>query len=801
METVIHHIESAESIEVTASGSDIIDVMPEQSREDTPTTSLETRLVEEDDVPGDNHMEAPMQVQNEAAGINDPGVDAYFSSSSEEGEETEEATRPMEKINQSEWDKALQTGKHSEGKAAADFFATTSTSQDAAADTAKLQPTTGTAESSQTHTKGTVSATFRENIPTSKSSSSDVSASTDGLANNSIDKQILSKDMADSNVNDPTKQLQPFNSLDSSVARPQPDSDVSSGVLPDVLMTMRQKIESSLMGFDSDMMRLATDTGATIDEDEDPVMRESRESLKRSSQQSISAAVLVSLAHKRYERRRLAALEIEKVVRSLVQQEEIGRVRAILLLLSDDYVRSSNEDARKGGVVALAACAIGLKRAQDADPLVMECRDLILASVVHCCQCHSQRVRYYATESLFNVVKVMPNMAVQHFFILFEILRSLYADVDVDVRSGAELLDRKLKEIIVKAMNHGTEGFSAEDCIPVFARFVHMRNKATKRLTLTWLQELNEKLVSSPILEFLHLFLGGILDMVGDPSQDIRQAALAFLQSVLPKLLVNRSLYSDDGRKSMVVNFDQILQALVTTMEHPDPFVRKVAMYWMSRIVKAHLSPKDTAPASNSSSRPDEASEREGGAEIDGDLSDAAKSIRNSLPHMLPGIFLSIGDEYQPSGNMKDLFLPDQSTRSLADQTNAVLQNAVRRDGPSYVPLLDGFIVALRDELDSPEGIAARHPPAVDRVPYRMDVVQDGTGIESPGWFHASTDMKDRSDESLVLSRLCALQWVIVLYEQVVPVSLKPDVSIYWHGFVRFAHSALRTDDSIDHIH
>jgi hypothetical protein len=254
---------------------------------------------------------------------------------------------------------------------------------------------------------------------------------------------------------------------------------------------------------------------------------EERESMRRAFQQCISAAVLVSLAHKRYERRRLAAMEIEKVVRGLVSTEDYGRVRAVLLLLSDDYVRSTNEDARKGGVVALAACAIGLKKA-NVGKEVMECRDLILASVVHACQDHSQRVRYYATESLFNVTKVIPSLAVQHFFILFEILRSLYADVDLDVRSGAELLDKKLKEVIVGAINSGS--FSADACVPVFARFVYMRNKATRQLTLTWLQEFSEKLIGAPILEFLHLFLGGIFAMVSDPNATIRQLALEFLQ-------------------------------------------------------------------------------------------------------------------------------------------------------------------------------------------------------------------------------------------------------------------------------
>jgi len=81
---------------------------------------------------------------------------------------------------------------------------------------------------------------------------------------------------------------------------------------------------------------------------------EERDAMRRTFQQCISAAVLVSLAHKRYERRRLAAMEIEKVIRTLAAQDEFDSVRAILLLLSDDYVRSTNEDARKRRAVGNA---------------------------------------------------------------------------------------------------------------------------------------------------------------------------------------------------------------------------------------------------------------------------------------------------------------------------------------------------------------------------------------------------------------------------------------------------------------
>lgn len=137
----------------------------------------------------------------------------------------------------------------------------------------------------------------------------------------------------------------------------------------------------------------------------------------------------------------------------------------------------------------------------------------------------------------------------------------------------------------------------------------------------------------------------------------------------------------------------------------------------------------------------------------------------------------SIGDTFHTKTTTKDSFLPDQTTHALAEQTNATLQDAVRRDGKGYVQHLDGFIVALREELDSSGGVTSKNPPAVERKPYRMDVKHDGTGIESQGWFRTSKDTKEVDADSMMMSRLCALHWVIVLYESVVPDVLKADVS------------------------
>ena len=65
-----------------------------------------------------------------------------------------------------------------------------------------------------------------------------------------------------------------------------------------------------------------------------------------------------------------------------------------------------------------------------------------------------------------------------------------------------------------------------------------MKNKTTKRLTLTWLQQFSEKLVGAPLLEFLHLFLYDVFVMVSDPNSLIRQSALQFLSYLLKNIVV-----------------------------------------------------------------------------------------------------------------------------------------------------------------------------------------------------------------------------------------------------------------------
>lgn len=56
----------------------------------------------------------------------------------------------------------------------------------------------------------------------------------------------------------------------------------------------------------------------------------------------------------------------------------------------------------------------------------------------------------------------------------------------------------------------------------------------------------------------------------------------------------------------------------------------------------------------------------------------------------------------------------------------------------------------------------------------RLLTLKHSNTFSSTGWFRSSDGVEER-DNALILSRLCALQWVVVLYDHVVPDSLKSE--------------------------
>ena len=129
--------------------------------------------------------------------------------------------------------------------------------------------------------------------------------------------------------------------------------------------------------------------------------RQRQEDLRRTLNTSVNSAVLTCLASKKYNVRRDAALEISKILRSLIEQSMYERVNDIIVFLSEDYARSVSENARKGGIMALATATLSLSEQRSQIPQINEATTTIFSSVIHACQDPVQRVRYYSCESLY----------------------------------------------------------------------------------------------------------------------------------------------------------------------------------------------------------------------------------------------------------------------------------------------------------------------------------------------------------------------------------------------------------------
>ena len=106
------------------------------------------------------------------------------------------------------------------------------------------------------------------------------------------------------------------------------------------------------------------------------------------------------LGDRSYDRRKSAALTVESTIKSLEDQGKREQVEGIIRLLGEQFTRSPNANHRKGGLIGLAATAIGLMKN------IYRYLPLLLQPVIHCFQDPESRVRYYACEALFNIAKV-----------------------------------------------------------------------------------------------------------------------------------------------------------------------------------------------------------------------------------------------------------------------------------------------------------------------------------------------------------------------------------------------------------
>ncbi|KAG2013354.1 hypothetical protein CC2G_010275 [Coprinopsis cinerea AmutBmut pab1-1] len=264
----------------------------------------------------------------------------------------------------------------------------------------------------------------------------------------------------------------------------------------------------------------------------------------------MNVATSRQLVDKIYEKRKAAALDLEKQVRECHQQGEHKRIGQIVDQLIEMFSDVSNPlHIRNGGLIGLAGTAIAL--GVDIAPYM----EKFIEPLLNCFLDSESRIRYFSAECLYNIAKVSKGEVLVYFNDVFDALSKLAADSELSVKNGAELLDRLLKDIVAESASvyvplypetarareeleekqsvlvllpHSAEegpkkAFSLPHFIPLLRERIHVVNPFTRSYLVNWITTLH----SVPELElitYLPEFLDGLLKYLSDPTEDVRVA-------------------------------------------------------------------------------------------------------------------------------------------------------------------------------------------------------------------------------------------------------------------------------------
>ncbi|KAJ7068616.1 vacuolar protein 14 C-terminal Fig4p binding-domain-containing protein [Mycena amicta] len=266
----------------------------------------------------------------------------------------------------------------------------------------------------------------------------------------------------------------------------------------------------------------------------------------------METAIAKQLVDKIYEKRKAAALDLEKQIRECHQQGDQRRISQIIDQLVDMFSNTHNAlHIRNGGLIGLAGTAIAL--GVDVAPYM----DKFVYPLLDCFVDAENRIRYFSAECLYNIAKVSKGEVLVYFNEIFDALSKLAADSELSVKNGAELLDRLLKDIVAESASvyiplypetekvrdeiqgvlvpypdgeHlGTrKAFSLAHFIPLLRDRIYVVSPFTRSYLVSWINVL-DSVPELELISYLPEFLDGLLKYLSDPTEDVRVATETLL--------------------------------------------------------------------------------------------------------------------------------------------------------------------------------------------------------------------------------------------------------------------------------
>ena len=179
----------------------------------------------------------------------------------------------------------------------------------------------------------------------------------------------------------------------------------------------------------------------------------------------------------------------------------------------------------------------------------------LINPILTCLSDSDHRVRYYACERLYNVVKEARDNVLPMFTDIFSAISVVVADPDQNVKNGSELLDRLLKDIVTESKKFEVAAF-----VPVLRERMYTKDKFVRQFLVSWISLL-DSVPDSEMVKHLPEFLDPLFMILDDPSPEISTMCDNLLGEFLQHITAKPEVVDFPGMVNILISHSQPAEA------------------------------------------------------------------------------------------------------------------------------------------------------------------------------------------------------------------------------------------------
>ncbi|OMJ93668.1 hypothetical protein SteCoe_3368 [Stentor coeruleus] len=294
---------------------------------------------------------------------------------------------------------------------------------------------------------------------------------------------------------------------------------------------------------------------------------------KHEIEKDFPKGLLQSLIEKNYEKRKQAGQNLQRFLKDQYAVKKSNDIiEKFISFFNDVYLLSVDDIYRQAGLMAYSAIVSSLNIKDDSKFI-----ENLVNPVLSCCRDNNTKVKYYAVETLYNIIKVCRQNVLFMFPYLFKNIVDLCTGTDRDVKKASKKLDSLLKTIVVEC--------EANEYLFSSVKFMELiKEMATgigipyvQRMIVAWITVL-DSIPEFNLFLYLPNFFEGVFLMLRNSDPKLKNEAIIFLKDFLGEIKNDMS--------NSTLNLGYIMETIVHMVKINDSVVKREAITWISELIE-----------------------------------------------------------------------------------------------------------------------------------------------------------------------------------------------------------------------